>query len=209
MSAWVNFAALPTGTNQAVVLAQGYGPSNIGYFIDWDATGGSGWRAGSYIATPAAPHWQTYVSTPSLNTWYCVVFLWDGTNGILDINGTQVASGFDPAGGAFGNTGAGLYLGAEDIVGSPARFLNGKLAEVGIWNVGVSPSVRKALAAGAPPPLAHPDGLKAYWPLLGDSPEPDYSGNRNSGTLTGTTVANHPGVRTIFQAPGAVSSYSG
>lgn len=194
------FAALPTGSNIAVLLSQGYAPSNIGYFIDWDATSGS-WRAGSYIATPAGPHWCSYVSTPSLNTWYSLVFTWDGTNRIMDINGTQVDSAFDPTGGAFGNTGAGLYLGAEDITGSPARFLNGRLAEVAIWDVGASVGERKALAAGVPPPLAKPGGLKAYWPLLGDSPEPDYSGNRNSGTLTGTTVANHPGVRTLLWVP--------
>src|SRR5262249_57134516 len=71
----------------------------------------------------------------------------------------------------------------------------GRVAEFALWpGVTITAAEAKSLASGASPLNVHPDGLGLYLPLLGDSPEPDYSGGRHSATLTGTSIANHPGV---------------
>lgn len=37
-----------------------------------------------------------------------------------------------------------------------------------------------------------------YHPIIGDSPEPDFSANTNTGTVTGTTVSNGPPIGPLF-----------
>lgn len=76
-------------------------------------------------------------------------------------------------------------------------FGAGRMAELAIWGgVALTTANAKALAAGAAPPhFVVPDNLILYTPLMGaDSPEPDYSGKKQSATLTGTSWAAHPGV---------------
>lgn len=80
---------------------------------------------------------------------------------------------------------------------TPANFMSGAVAEAAIWNVILTDLEILLLASGVCPLLIRRSALVWYSPLLGDSPEPDYSGGRRSATLTGTTVAAHPGVQTI------------
>ena len=84
---------------------------------------------------------------------------------------------------------ANFYIG-EDGGGD---FLNGACADVAVWNITLSPTQISSLASGE---RANTIGANAnlggYWPILGQSPEPDKSGNGYNGTLTGTTVVAGP-----------------
>lgn len=80
--------------------------------------------------------------------------------------------------------------------------MDGRLAEIAIWDVSLSQDEFAALGKGACPLLIRRDHLKGYWPLLGVAyPEPDLSGNGNHGTQNGTVgAANHAPVGRL--APG-------
>lgn len=82
-------------------------------------------------------------------------------------------------------------IGFRGLNGS--NFVNGPIAEAGIWNVALSANEVAALAKGVPPRYVRPQSLVGYWPLWGLlSPEPDMSGNANAMVLTNApTKANH------------------
>jgi hypothetical protein len=78
------------------------------------------------------------------------------------------------------------------------QALQGNMADTALWNVVLSATEIAALAKGIRPPQVRPAALIGYWPLDGlQSPEPDLSGNRNNGTLTGTVNAFGPPIRPI------------
>jgi hypothetical protein len=74
------------------------------------------------------------------------------------------------------------------------EFFNGRIAEVCLWGSALTASEIKSLSVGASPVFVHPDDLRGYWPLFGNSVEPSYAPSSNDLTVTGTTVSNHPGV---------------
>ena len=68
----------------------------------------------------------------------------------------------------------------------------GSIAELAVWNAALSAGERGALSGGARSNRVHPEALVGYWPLFGlQSPEPDLSGNGNSGTLNNPLFATH------------------
>jgi hypothetical protein len=113
--------------------------------------------------------------------------------------------------GVYGSPSANLYLNGiscggvgwtENRTAGGANFnigghngtanFQGRIAEVGYWNAALSPAERLALSKGVSPATVRRTSLIGYFPLYGaGSPEPDLSGNKNNGTLTGTTVAPH------------------
>lgn len=108
-----------------------------------------------------------------------------------------------PSGPGTGNTGP-FTIGNRHTDG--ARCFDGAIAEVAVWSALLPASANLAFLAGASPLTVHPESLVLYVPLLGDSPEPDYSGKQLNGTVTGTTVVAHPGVQTIGYPRPSVSS---
>lgn len=191
----VKFAALPAAGTTPTIVTKGSDGSHVPYFLDYNRDTGGGetvlcWRCGTYDG--AGGDRGIYVTTPTIDVWYSVTGKYDGTKWTLFVDG---AAGTPTTSiGAVSGT-ADVSIGCMIASGTPIRFLNGAVADVAIWNTDIPDRAIAAIAKGASPSAAHPDGLVGYWPLLGDSPAPDYSGNRNSGTLTGTTVVNHPGVR--------------
>lgn len=86
-------------------------------------------------------------------------------------------------------------LGATRTGASAATFfVDGLIAEVGIWSVALDDAEALALARGLSPTMIRPASLVAYWPLFGnDSPEPDRWKNRHDLTLVASpTKADHP-----------------
>jgi len=135
-------------------------------------------------------------------TWHHIAMTWNGTNCVIYADGEQVAT--DTMHGAFTSysNAVNVLLGTD---AKPEFFFNGSLAEVGIWNVVLTINELRALAGGvlvpfggALPYRVRPSALLAYLPLWGfASPEIDLSGNGHTGTLTGTSAANHAPV-TLF-----------
>lgn len=77
--------------------------------------------------------------------------------------------------------------------GTTGAYFSGKIAEVGVWNIDLSPAELTMLARGVSPLLVRPASLVTYCPVYGrNSPEIDFM---DSGTfaLTGTAdQAAHP-----------------
>ncbi|HUS97350.1 MAG TPA: LamG-like jellyroll fold domain-containing protein [Hyphomicrobiaceae bacterium] len=93
------------------------------------------------------------------------------------------------------------------------RFFNGDIANVGLWPYALTASELEAVRVQTNPLRA-----KFYAPLFGTtSPEPDWSGANNHGTLTGTARADHPPriegiwptVRRFFVAAAAAGGIDG
>ena len=106
--------------------------------------------------------------------------------------------------GTFTQTAPGEFTGTKRLGSrgdaTAARFWNGGLAHVAVWNIALSAAEIEMHRRGF---LPRANSLVGYWPLFGTvSPEPDWSGNNNHGTLTGTTQIDHPpGISAIWLAP--------
>jgi hypothetical protein len=125
----------------------------------------------------------------SNNTWYHVVMTWNGTAANVEatVNGTS-CGGLAIHGSTIQDTDA-LFFGAQT---SSATFFQGRIADVGFWNVALSTGEGFGLDAGVSPLLVRRTALVAYYPVYGvTANEPDLSGGLLTGTLTGTTPANH------------------
>jgi hypothetical protein len=129
-------------------------------------------------------------------TWHHFIFTIDGAgnyryfvDGAADKTGTYTASA---------TTIDELAIGCQRVGGVNGLFFPGVLAEVATWTAYLTLQDARTLYAGFPPSYVRRTLLRAYWPLLGaDSPEPDYSGGKFAGTLTGTAAAPHPPVNSI------------
>ena len=78
---------------------------------------------------------------------------------------------------------------------TPINYLNGRTAEVGVWNVELTATEIATLAKGVSPLLVRADALVSYWPIVGrTSPEIDLMGAHPL-TLTGTVQVDHPPMR--------------
>jgi Concanavalin A-like lectin/glucanases superfamily len=207
LACWFQCHSLPpnsgTDTRLQYILSKPYDGSKEGYFLRLgNLSGTQQIEVGCFNGTSTFE--AAYNFTVTVDTWYALAGLYDGSFWDLYLNGVRHAH-TSSATGAVTPCSNGFCIGVGSAgSGSPAvRWLNGRVAEAAVWNTNIPPSAIGAMAAGAAPPTAHPDGLAGYWPLLGDSPAPDYSGSQIAGTLTGTTVANHPGVQSLCVVTGA------
>ncbi|HPD64716.1 MAG TPA: hypothetical protein P5050_09740 [Bacteroidia bacterium] len=129
---------------------------------------------------------STYMS---LNQWYHVCGIYDGSTLKLYINGNQVASG--TFSGNIGNTTNNLWIGSTQLYSS--RTFKGNIDEVRIWKTAVSINTVKEYMF-KPITSSHPNysSLVAYYPMnegTGTSIY-DQSGNNNTGTLVNFTASS-------------------
>lgn len=134
--------------------------------------------------------------------WHCVVgtykFVTDGTSemrvyvdGVLDVS-TDLAVGPTQV------TTTAVEIGRRGFAGFEDPF-HGELGEAAAWNKTLSLSEAKALFSGISPTRIQNSALKMYLPLGVASPEPDWSGNGNSGTINGTLpIGDHAPVGPSF-----------
>lgn len=83
------------------------------------------------------------------------------------------------------------------------QFLNGRVAELGVWNVELTAAEIAALAKGYTPLEIRPDALLAYYPLGGHYGQLDLDRWKNRYDLTpanSPTWVDHP--RVIYPPPG-------
>jgi len=84
-----------------------------------------------------------------------------------------------------------LNIGRLNWDGTPIQYLDGKVAEVGIWDVALTQGEITSLANGVSPQFIRPQSLAFYAPLVGNaSPEQDLSGGISL-TVSGATKSEH------------------
>lgn len=143
--------------------------------------------------------WEDSCTRPSAGAWHHVMLGHDRTvplNSVWIDGVPQTLSTITHGSGTMGTfTDTAITFGHYS-----STFLAYNLAEWTLWNgIILTTAHAKALASGMPSLLVHPDDRLLYVPFLGaDSPEPDYSGNRSSVTLTGTTFTPHPPIAPGF-----------
>ena len=132
--------------------------------------------------------------TITANTWTHVAFVMDGSNTdmLLYINGINDGSNTSGPATVFSPT-SKLLIGAEHNDNDPsgvAQEFDGDVAEAMHFNRALVANEIFGIAARG---RAISEGRDGYWALHGlNSPEPDWSGNGNNGTLVNTpTLANH------------------
>jgi hypothetical protein len=143
---------------------------------------------------------DTAGATYTVGTWHHIVWRHSGGTLYLYKDGAEAATA--TSGNTTDLTNA-MSIGGGGFAGSESW--GGDLAEVAAWNVALTVSEIAALARGVSPlslRYGAAGSLTAYLPLWGiHSPEPDFSHNRRTGTLTDTTRANHPPVSPFWLPP--------
>lgn len=201
ISFWMYPTTIP-GTNDHYPLSD-YG-SQGQFVIGFGACGGGCSTAGvlgfaegtNFSLTGVRGSCGTYTA----NTWYQVTYYVDPagtlqgspTAGMLVSGGTSCTSIQSFRENRVAGIGLFQVGGANN-----GDFFQGVVAEVAVWNVLMTAGQMTALQTVCPTgasarrmSLPNPVG---YLPLYGvHSPEPDLSGNKYNGTLTGTAAANHP-----------------
>jgi hypothetical protein len=129
--------------------------------------------------------------TVSANVWnhYAGVFVSGSsrtpyTNGVAGAENTTTVAAITPT---FTNIGA-FYAGTATAI----QFMDGLIAEVGIWNAALTAAEIASLAKGMTPEKIRPQSLVFYAPLVRDLI--DQKGGLTITNNNGATVANHPRV---------------
>lgn len=192
-SGWVN-----AGSGAGTPFAAYDGTANS-YFQTFTGSNGS-WTARIIQTTDTI-----YVarSAPALSipasTWAQFGLSWNGGTTDASVKTYNVGVQTDTA-----NAGAGTFtavnsancasfIGAQKFGGSFNNPFPGLIADVAFWNVALTAAEFAALGVGARPYTIRPLALVGYWPVTGiQSPEPDFSGLNNNGTVTGTVNASGP-----------------
>lgn len=126
-------------------------------------------------------------SAPSTNTWSHAAGVFSATNNrIAYLNGTAGTAN-TVSRPNLANIEA-IGIGAVRRTGGGVEFFDGRLADVGIWNVALTATEIASLADGMTCNLVRPQSLVFYAPLIRDLQ--DVRGGRTI-TNTAATVANH------------------
>jgi hypothetical protein len=142
-------------------------------------------------------------AAPSTGAWHHVGMSWGGVNAVSNIriffDGVEAtySGGGTGAGNMADDSAYNLAIGDRDFGG---RAMDGRMADFRLWNYALSPEELNAARLGA---RVRQDRLVGWWPLWGvQSPEPDWSGNGNHGTPTGTARVDHPPMTSLaFMLP--------
>ena len=201
--AWINLD--DTAAEHKIVARWGTGLTEQ-YLLTCN-TGGPGYTpVWNILDSGGTGHSVRGTTVLGTGVWYHIAGMYDGATMFIWNNGVLEASATINV--ALNAAGAGTHT----FIGKAAdgNPFAGSIADVTLTliNTGITPSLsyqRVVAAIGAN--RASPSDCEGmydtlhigYWPLLGDSPEPSYANNATfqPGTLTGTTVVNHPPSRTL------------
>ncbi|MEM3212243.1 MAG: LamG-like jellyroll fold domain-containing protein [Candidatus Micrarchaeaceae archaeon] len=123
--------------------------------------------------------------------FYLVTSTYNSSTGQINfyVNGQYISDATVPSGNYLSNYAETGYLGDAMDGNTWAKFFNGSLANIQIYNTSLSPNGIKALylegIGGAPIDLQN---LAGWWPLNGNAN--DYSGNGNNGTPINVTYTS-------------------
>lgn len=163
--------------------------------------------AGSYAIAKSSASYSTGV-------WqHCIAVFASTTSRTIYLNGGSSATNstdIDSTPGSFNQT----LIGARDSSSGLGAFLDGRVAEIGVWATDLDADERAALAAGVSPLLVRPSLLVAYSPLFGRSGasggEEGWAGATQFTQVASPGVVNHPRIiyprrRSMIFVPAAVS----
>lgn len=186
MEAWIKATTWKTNVYEGTIVNKE--GSSAGYMLRCGNGGelnmaiGNGTTWGQIYSGSSS----TYMS---LNNWYHVCGIYDGSSMKIYINGTQVASG--TFSGNIANTTSNLWIGSTQLYST--RTFKGNIDEVRIWKTAVSISTIKEWMF-KPITSSHPDysSLVAYYPMNEGTGTTiyDYSGNNNTGSLVNFTATS-------------------
>lgn len=156
--------------------------SGTGSFIGWN---GNGTNIRVQVSTQGGGLLGSFIAA---NTWYHLCGAMTGVSGTggatFYVNGVSVGTynGFES------NSNPNLFIGID---GTIARPFAGNIADVALWQgICLTAGEVAALAVGARPNMIRPSSLKTWLPLDGlASPEPDLSGSKTNGVITGSVPA--------------------
>jgi Concanavalin A-like lectin/glucanases superfamily len=193
ISAWVYFTTVPTAEAEPLAKAD---TGATQYEIYVSAGGRTSKEIGVYMRQSTPVNHDVFMDCAVISnaTWYNVVASYNSVAGTwaIYLNGVRCNNSTTGLNGVIQSNGDNLLIGGK--AASSPIFCTCTVAEVGIWNIGLTAGEALSLGKGVPPSLVHRGNLQGYWPLWGASgasTEPDLSGNKINGTLTGTAVANH------------------
>lgn len=195
VTAWIYWTSAATvvivAAHDAGVILQSY----LQFFIVSDGT------LTGRIKQDLGTNWigrSSNASTVALNGWHHVAMVWDGgtTNAAIKsyYDGTRVDTTNSGAGtfsAPYSGTALPFEIGSQSQGTSNLWF--GRMADVALYSVALTAGEIKGLSLGVRPRQIRPVNIFRYYPLDGiQSPEPDLSGKRFNGTLTGTALAFGP-----------------
>ena len=132
---------------------------------------------------------DTPTNTLSTGVWTHLAFVWSGGNsGAIYKDGVSqtLTDVLTQTPASVNNTSKLFRIGADE----DTNGVDGDIGEVGLYDRALS--ANEVLTAMRLGPARVASGLIFYVPIFGNSPEPDYGGSGLPGTVTGTTIANHP-----------------
>jgi hypothetical protein len=170
--AWVN-PALFDPANQFNKMIISLGPGSNGYNLGMGNGSGSG--AGNQLS--ALYNLVAWINSgtffPTINTWYHVALVRDNGTTKFYFNGTQSPNTTTASPNSFSS---GFQIGGQGF--DPTHYWNGKIDEVKIYNVALTPSQVQAEYTQTAGPVA-------YYPFSGNAN--DIVGN-NNGTVNGAAL---------------------
>jgi hypothetical protein len=198
------------------------GTANVSMSM-WCKRNAAGNRGGMFKGSASTGPWEeifidfeadgnVYVSVKNSNTnaygkitnndtnWHHVVLVYDGGGAtdadklVMFFDGVKQSLTLNgPIPTTTASEGEDLYIGYRVFA---TRYFDCESAECKVWSSTLTDAEAVQDYYGNIPSR---DTLVAYLPLLGDSPEPDYSGNGFNGTISGTPdITDHPGLMPQF-----------
>lgn len=194
MACW--FRTTTTSAGARTLMSLSASASSHTFQLYQHTTGLGLWMEG----TGANQDTADFSNAVAANTWaHAAAVVASSTSRDVYLNATSIASSSTSVVPASINT---TSVGRRGTA-SPGDYMDGSIAEVGIWNVALTVAELAALAGGARVASIRRSALVFYAPLFGvDSPEADLSGGNRDLTLTnGPTQTIDPPVQPFLVFP--------
>lgn len=200
VSAWVNLDVVDT---EAAIITHEYdGSDQMPMVLAMGAGGAEGALNRWFVGYWTGSAWRTASDsiTAPTGSWVHLGGVYEGGTGTAAIklyrDGALAASATPATANVASAAGKDLYIARSwhnPGLGG-ASFINGRIAEVGVWNVALSAAEVASLSKRYSPRLIRPQSLVSHWPLMGNaSPEPDAWKHKYDLTLNGTgPKGDHP-----------------
>ncbi len=175
--------------------------------ISLDTAAGNARVALQFTTTPniAAAQTDSAGTTVSGNSGTASTSTWNHCAGVFESSTSRTAYVNGVAGSlnATANTFTApdtVRIGATVISAALANYMNGRVAEVGVWNVALTASEIESLASGISPLMVRPHALVFYAPMLTTTGnQRDWVGGLSLAPTNTPTDIDHPAIVYPFQ----------